>query len=380
MEKSLSGVGVDLPTGLFWPCFSFSPLNSSSSELEGGISMFKKYLKKLMEQQCLTEEESYLLMQEILNGQATDAQISSFIAVLTFRGVEVEELTGMARAMRDKTMQVSIPLDAPVVDTCGTGGDGANTFNISTVSAIVAASGGVLVAKHGNRASSGTSGSADVLEMLGLPVEMAPEDMSKALREYSMCFMYAPIYHQAMKHAARSRREIGCRTVFNLLGPLTNPAFTRHQVIGLFDDRYSFKVAQTLYRLGAEHLLIVNGEDGLDELSVSAPTRVTELKDGKISRYTVVPEDVGLRRHPLQAIQIKTPQESANLILSVLSGQNKGAAYDIVCFNAGAAIYVGQKAETLAEGVDQARQLIDSGRAYQHYLRMRKNHEEICYA
>ncbi|MDQ0337650.1 anthranilate phosphoribosyltransferase [Caldalkalibacillus uzonensis] len=342
--------------------------------------MLKEILKKLMDRQSLTEQESYQVMQEILSGRATDAQISSLISILTFRGVEVEELTGMARAMRERATPVRLAVNRPVVDTCGTGGDGAKTFNISTASAIVTASGEVPVAKHGNRAASSLSGSADVLEVLGLPVEMTPAAISKALERFNMCFMFAPIYHQAMKYAAGPRKEIGFRSVFNLLGPLTNPALTKHQVIGLFDDGYSEKVARTLQRLGAEHVLIVAGEDGLDELSVCAATRVTELKDGRINRFTVTPEETGLRRHPLRAIQVETPQESAKLIVDVLSGKNKGAAYDIVCFNAGAALYVGQKAPTLAQGVELAKTLIDSGQAYRHYQLMKENKEAIRYA
>ncbi|EGL82864.1 Anthranilate phosphoribosyltransferase [Caldalkalibacillus thermarum TA2.A1] len=342
--------------------------------------MLKQALKKLMDRKTLTEAESYQVMEEILSGKATAAQISSFISILTYRGVEVEELTGLARAMRERALPVRLEIDRPVVDTCGTGGDGAKTFNISTASAIVVASAGVPVAKHGNRAASSLSGSADVLEVLGLPVEMTPAAITKALEQFNMCFMFAPIYHQAMKYAAGPRKEIGFRSVFNLLGPLTNPAGIKHQVIGLFDDSYSEKVARTLHQLGARHVLIVAGEDGLDELSVSAPTRVTELKDGQLSRYRVTPEAFGLGRHPLSAIQVESAEESAEFILNVLSGQDKGAAYDIVCFNAGAALYVGQKVPTLAEGIQLAKGLIDSGQAYQHYQDMIKNKEAIRYA
>jgi anthranilate phosphoribosyltransferase len=342
--------------------------------------MLKQALKRVMNKEVLTEEECYNVMLEILQGKATDAQISSFISLLTFRGVEVDELIGLTRAMRELATPVKLNLNTPVIDTCGTGGDGAKTFNVSTAGAIVAASAGVPVAKHGNRAASSLSGSADVLEVLGLPVEIEPSAIVKAIERFNMCFMFAPLYHQAMKYAAGPRKEIGFHTVFNLLGPLTNPAGTRHQVIGIYDHHYSEKMAETMRRLGAEHVLIVHGEDGLDEFSVSAPSLVTELKDGQLKNYRISPEDVGLHRHSLSDVQVNTPAESAAKILAVLRGEDTEAAHDIVCFNAGAALYVGQKADSLVEGVQLARELIRSGQAYRHYQNMVDNSEVLRYA
>lgn len=342
--------------------------------------MLKEALKKVMDKKILSEEESYRAMMDILQGRATAAQIGCFMSLLTFRGVEVEELVGLTRAMREMATPVQLEMDGPVIDTCGTGGDGAQTFNVSTASALVAASAGVPVAKHGNRAASSLSGSADVLEVLRLPVEVDPEGIKRAIKQFNMCFMYAPLYHKAMKYAAGPRKEIGFRTVFNLLGPLNNPAGTRHQVLGLYDHSYSEKIAQTLKHLGAEHILIVTGEDGLDELSVSAPSLVTELRDGQVRQYRLTPEEVGLRCHPLSHVQVKTPTESASLILAVLKGEEKGAAYDMVCLNSGAALYVGQKAKSLAEGVELAKELISSGQAYAHYRYMVENQGAIRYA
>lgn len=342
--------------------------------------MLKKALKKVIDRQVLTEQESYEAMIDILQGKATEAQISSFISLLTFRGVEVDELIGLTRAMREMAAPVDLQVERPVIDTCGTGGDGAKTFNVSTASAIVAASAGVPVAKHGNRAASSLSGSADVLEVLGLPVEIEPAAIKKAIKQFNMCFMFAPLYHQAMRHAAKPRKEIGFHTVFNLLGPLTNPAGVKHQVIGVYDYQYSEKMAQTLMQLGSEHIIIVSGEDGLDEFSISATSRVTELVNGRLKQYQLSPEDVGLKRYPLSAVQVNTPQESAAVILAVLKGEERGAPHDMVCFNAGAALYVGQKAASISEGVDLAKELIRSGQAYRHYQMMLQQKEVLRYA
>mgnify|MGYP001182210192 FL=1 len=332
--------------------------------------MFKKVLSQLMNKEILTRKTSYEAMRIILQGKATPSQMSSFITLLSFRGIETEELIGLTEAMRDHALMVPVDDLAPVVDTCGTGGDGTNTFNISTASAIVASSAGLNIAKHGNRSVSSLSGSADVLEELGLPVKISAEGIREALRTDHMCFMFAPLYHQAMKHVAPTRKEIGFRTVFNLLGPLTNPAGAKNQVIGVYDDAYSLKIAETLKELGSRHVLIVKGEDGLDELSISGPTRVTELKAGTIRQYLLTPEEVGLKRYPLTHIQVQNASQSAAIIRDVFAGNNRSAAYNIVAFNAGAALYVGGKAKNMAEGVQLAKALLDSGKVQQHYQRM----------
>lgn len=342
--------------------------------------MFKGVLQKLMAKEELSRDEAYIVMKQILDGEATPAQISSFITILTFRGVSTQELVGLTKAMRDHATPLSISQDQPLIDTCGTGGDGAATFNISTASAIVASSSGLHVAKHGNRSVSSLSGSADVLEVLGMQVDVSPEKMVDRLTKDHMCFMFAPIYHQAMRHAAGIRKEVGFRSIFNLLGPLTNPAGTKYQLIGVFDQKYSLPMVETLKELGSEHVLVVNGEDGLDEISISAPTHITELKNGTIRQYKLTPEDVGLSRYPISEIQVESAQGSAKIILLVLQGQLKGAAYDIIALNAGAALYVGKKVTTLQEGIQLAKHLIDSKIAYEHYELMVANKGALKHA
>lgn len=342
--------------------------------------MFKKMLQKLMSGEELQRDESYQVMQHILAGEATSAQISSFITILTFRGVSTQELTGLTKAMRDSATPIAIENEEPFIDTCGTGGDLAGTFNISTASALVASSSGLKVAKHGNRSVSSLSGSADVLEELGMEVEVTPENIAARLNKDKMCFMFAPIYHQAMRHAAGARKEIGFRSIFNLLGPLTNPANTKFQVIGVFDRKYSLPMAETLRELGSEHVLVVHGDDGLDELSITTSTHVTELKDGEIKQYTITPEELGLSRYPMEQIQVATPRESAQVILEILKRERHGAAREIVLLNAGAALYVGKKVSSILEGVELAKELIDSGRAYEHYLQIKKDKGALRYA
>lgn len=332
--------------------------------------MCKEVLQKLMSKQELTTDEAYGVMKEILAGLLTPSQISSFITILTFRGVTAEELIGLTSAMRDHATPLTIDHSTPLVDTCGTGAGGVKTFNVSTASAIVASSSGLRVAKHGNRSVTSLTGSADVLQELGLRVDLTPEEIERTLEEQHMCFMFAPMYHQAMKYAATTRKEIGFRSVFNLLGPMTNPAGAKYQVIGIFDRGYSLKMAETLKELGSEHVLIVHGEDGLDEFSISGPTFVTELKDGGINQYSITPEEVGLERHTIDEIRVQTPQQSAQLIKEVLLGNRKGAAFDIMALNAGAALYVGKKVNSIAEGVQLAKQLMDSKTAYNHFVRM----------
>jgi anthranilate phosphoribosyltransferase len=342
--------------------------------------MLREALQKLMRKEELSRSDAYGVMTQILEGSATPSQISSFITLITFRGVSTEELVGLTQAMREHASPLVIDHTTPLVDTCGTGAAGVKTFNVSTASAIVASSSGLRVAKHGNRSVTSMTGSADVLQELGLRVDLTPEEIEHTLTQNQMCFMFAPIYHQAMKYAANTRKEIGFRSVFNLLGPMTNPAGAKNQVIGVFDPQYMLKMAETLKELGSEHVLVVIGEDGLDEISISAPTQVTELKNNKIQQFTMTPEDVGLPRHSVEEIQVKTPQESAKLIREVFQGTRKGAAHDIIALNAGAALYVGKKVNSIAEGVQLAQQLIDSKAAYEHYLKMIEIKEEVRHA
>ncbi|WP_202079999.1 anthranilate phosphoribosyltransferase [Caldalkalibacillus salinus] len=342
--------------------------------------MLKPFLKVLIEKEYLTQEEAYLAMTTILEGKATPSQLSSFISILSFRGIKTHELTGLTQAMRDYGRTIPLKEGEPVVDTCGTGASGVKTFNVSTASAIVAASSGLKIAKHGNRSVTSQTGSADVLEELGIPVEQTTEQIQASFAQHSMCFMFAPIYHQAMKHASTTRKEIGFRSIFNLLGPLTNPAGAMRQVIGVFDPTYGKRMAETLQHLGSEHVLIVHGTDGLDEFTVSGETKVTELKAGSIKEYELRPEDVGLEVSAISDIRADSPQHSATMIREVLDGSRTDAAKDIVAYNAGAALYVGGKATNMREGVALAQSLIESGKAKEHLQHMVQERGAIKHA
>jgi len=299
-------------------------------------------------------------MGEIMDGKATPAQIGAFLASLRLKGEQVEEIIGFARAMRERATR--FPIDLPgLVDTCGTGGDGSNTFNISTASAIVAASDGVRIAKHGNRAVSSKSGSADVLEALGVPVNLSPEDAADCLRVTNLCFLFAPLYHQAMKHAAGPRKELAVRTVFNLLGPLTNPAGASHQLMGVYDVQLLPTVAAVLRELDVKRALVVAGSDGLDELTVTGTSHIAELRDGQIHSYEIDPEQFGLRRHEKDALRGGDAHENAAIIHDVFAGA-RGAARDIVLLNAGAILYLTDRVCSIGEGVIRAAELIDDGR------------------
>lgn len=326
--------------------------------------MFKDFLKNTIDGETLTESEARLAMDTIMNGKATASQIASLLTVLRFRGETIEEMTGFVRSMKEHV--ISVDHDMEVMDTCGTGGDGASTFNISTVTALILSSLGVKVAKHGNRAASSKSGSADVLEYLGIPIQSTAEESVRALRETNMCFLFAQQYHVSMKYAAPTRKEVGFRTIFNLLGPLTNPANCQRQLIGVFDTAYAEKMAETLKNLGTERALIVTGRDGIDECSITTETDIVTLDRGQVTRGTLAPEDVGLKRGTLDEIRVSSVQESGDMILAVLSGRANESAANIVLLNAGAGLYAAGKAETIAEGVHTAAKAIDSGRAYGH--------------
>jgi anthranilate phosphoribosyltransferase len=308
----------------------------------------------------LTEEEAAAVMTEIMEGQATAAQLGAFLVALRLRGETVDELVGMARTMRRFALRV--PVEPPLLDTCGTGGDGRGTFNASTAAAIVAAAAGARVAKHGNRAASSTCGSADLLEALGARIDLGPEQVARCVREVGMGFMFAPVFHPAMKHAAGPRREVGVRTVFNLLGPLTNPAGASHQLLGVPDPSFGERMAEALLRLGARRALVVHGSDGLDEVSPSAPTLAWEVREGEVRHYRLSPEDAGLAPVPASAICSSDPRENARLLRSVLAGQ-RGPLRDFVLLNAGAALTAAEVARDLREGVALAASTIDSGAA-----------------
>ncbi|MCH1624745.1 anthranilate phosphoribosyltransferase [Fredinandcohnia quinoae] len=331
--------------------------------------MLKNLLNKCISGETLSETESYQVMDEIMSGRATSSQIASLLTILRFRGETIEEITGFARAMREHMLPLDYE-DDQIIDTCGTGGDGTSTFNISTAAAIVVSSLGIRVAKHGNRAVSSNSGSADVLEHLGIEIQATKEQAKQALKERGLSFLFAPIYHSAMKHAVNPRREIGFRTVFNLLGPMANPAKCKKQVIGVFSISYAEKMAHALQKLGSEHVLFVTGRDGLDECSISAETDIVELKNGKISKFVLSPEDVGLQRGNLSDIQVSTANESAALLKDVLFGNANESAVNIVLFNAGVAIYISGRSSSIQNGVEIAKEAIKSGLVRSHFEKL----------
>ncbi len=322
--------------------------------------MIKEAIQTLISGRSLTSDEAASVMEEIMRGEATPAQFGAFVTALRLKGETVDEIVGLARTMRAKAMPVIF--SEPVVDTCGTGGDGSHTFNISTAAAFVAAGAGLKVAKHGNRAMSSRCGSADVLEALGVKIDLNAEGVQRCLQEVGMGFMFAPAFHPAMKYAAGPRREIGIRTVFNILGPLTNPAGAKAQVMGVADGSLVEKLASVLGGLGCHHALVVHGEDGLDEITITGKTRVCELKDGNISSYDISPEDCGLLRADLDSLKGGSAADNAGLLREILSG-TPGPQRDVVLMNAAAVLLAGDRVKTLPQGVALAGEVIDSGKA-----------------
>ena len=317
----------------------------------------------VIEGRDLDEADMEAVMRQIMTGQATPAQIGGFLVGLRMKGETVDEIVAAARVMRE--LATAVEISGPhLVDTCGTGGDGASTFNISTASAIVTAAAGGRVAKHGNRSVSSSSGSADVLEAAGVKLDINPAQVAACIDQVGVGFLFAPQHHSAMKHAIGPRKEMRVRTLFNLLGPLTNPAAAPNQVLGVFSADWVEPLAQVLKQLGSRHVLVVHAEDGLDEISIAAATRVAELREGKISTYTVTPEDFGMQRTRLDAIAVENAAQSLAMIGAVFDDQ-PGPARDIVCLNAGAAIYAADLTDTLKLGVERASEVIASGSAKQ---------------
>ena len=317
----------------------------------------------------LSESEAAAVMEEIMSGMATSAQMGAFLTALRLRpgGETVEEIAGMARVMREKALQVHLDehVAERAMDTCGTGGDGAGTFNVSTGAGILAAATGASVAKHGNRSATSRCGSADVLEALGARIDLAPEQVAQCVQRVGFGFMFAPAYHPAMKHVGPTRREIGIRTVFNILGPLTNPAHTRYQVLGVADGSLLRKMGEVLLHLGCQHALIIHGEDGIDELSLSAPTRICEVRKGQTLReYSITPEEVGFTRvADRQLFQGGDPTYNAHMLSELLSGQSNSPAADMLCLNAGAALLANEQVDSLVDGVKLARATLREGKA-----------------
>jgi anthranilate phosphoribosyltransferase len=340
-------------------------------------SIVQSALQAVIDGQSLPRETAQAVMEAIMDGAATPAQIGALLATLRMKGETVEEVTGFAAGMRAKVNRVPTVQEG-LLDTCGTGGDGMHTFNISTASAIVAAAGGVRVAKHGNRAMSSKSGSADVLEALGVNIGLGSEQAAACLQDIGLCFMFAQVYHPSMRHAAVPRKELGMRTVFNLLGPLTNPAGADRQLLGVFDRQKTELMAHVLRELGTVRALVVGSHDGLDEISLSAPTRVTELKNGALRTYDITPDDLGLRPCGLDEIAGGDAQENAETIRMVFSGSKDGYR-DIVLANAGACFYVSGVSGTLQEGVKRAANAIDSGDASRKLEQLVKTTEALSH-
>jgi len=322
-------------------------------------------LARLVEREDLGRDEMAEVMRQVMSGQATDAQIGALLVALRMKGESIEEIAGAAQVMRELATPVEIS-DPHLVDLVGTGGDGANLFNVSTASSFVAAAAGAKVAKHGNRSVSSTSGSSDVLEQLGVPLDLDPAQVARAIREVGVGFMFAPAHHSAMRHAIGPRRELGLRTLFNILGPLTNPAGVQRQVLGVFRAGLCEPLAQVLRKLGSTHVLVVHSDDGLDEISIAAGTRVAELRDDAITTCHIQPEDFGIERGSLDGLTVGSAAESAALIRAALGGAGDEAsrkAAAMLALNGGATIYASGVASTLAEGVAVAEDVLASGQA-----------------
>ena len=331
--------------------------------------MIREAIEKLTRGADLTEGEAAQVMEQIMTGEATPAQFGAFVIALRLKGETVDEMTGLATVMRAKSLKVDYR--GPSVDTCGTGGDDRGTFNISTVAAFVVAGAGVAVAKHGNRAMTSRSGSADVLEQQGIKIDLGPEGVKKCMEEAGIGFMFAPRFHPAMKFAVQPRREIGVRTVFNILGPLTNPAGAKAQVLGVPTDTVGEKMVQVLQRLGSERVLVVHAEDGLDEISLNSKTNVWELRDGSVNNYQVSAGDLGLEGASLDALGGGSVEENSETMTAVLSGAS-GPRRDVVVANAAGGILAGGKAADLREGVRVAQESIDSGNAMKRLEKLRE--------
>ena len=323
--------------------------------------MIKEAIIKLSQKQDLAYAEAEAVMDEIMSGQATPVQMSAYLTALALKGETIDEITASAAGMRAHCIKLLHNLD--VLEIVGTGGDGSNSFNISTTSSLVIAAGGVPVAKHGNRAASSKSGAADVLEALGVKITLTPERSAEILKKINICFLFAQNYHIAMKYVAPIRKELGIRTVFNILGPLSNPAGANMELMGVYDQSLVEPLAQVMANLGVNRGMVVYGQDSLDEISMCAPTSVCEIRDGKFTSYEITPEQFGYERCEKGALTGGTPAENAEITKAILKGEEKGPKRQAVCLNAGAALYIAGKAASIEEGVKLAESLIDSGAA-----------------
>jgi anthranilate phosphoribosyltransferase len=328
----------------------------------------KDVLNKLVEKKNLSCEEAKALFDNIMEGKLTEAQIGGILVALRAKGETVEEITGAVSAMREKSLKVPLPeeIREKIVDTCGTGGDLKGTFNVSTAVAFVVASCGVPVAKHGNRSVSSKCGSADILEALGVKIVLKPEQVANCISETNFGFMFAPCFHPAMANVAKPRKELGIRTIFNLLGPMTNPAGAKRQLMGVFSEELTEKLARVLVNLGVKKAFVVHGKDGMDEITVCAPTKVVEISEGKIRTYEVSPEDFGLKSSPPEELKAgETLEENREIILRILKGKEDGAKTDIVLINSAFALLAGGRVNSIKEGIELAKESLEKGKPYE---------------
>ncbi len=339
------------------------PVVYAQAVQQRGIKMIKDAIKKIVEKMDLSADEAAAVMGEIMTGEATPSQVSSLITALRMKGETVDEITGFAKKMRELSVKIN-PKVGPLVDTCGTGGDASGTFNISTVSAIVAAACGAKVAKHGNRSASSKCGSADILEAMGVKIDVPPKKVEDCINQVGIGFIFAPAFHPSMKFAGPSRKEIGIRTVFNILGPLTNPAGAKHQVLGVFDAALTELMAMVLQNLGSSNVMVVHGMDGLDEISVTDRTKISHLKDGRIKNYLVEPKNFRMKRAAKADLLGGSVNDNIKITNDVLKGIDKGAKRDIVLLNAAAALLVGDVAADMNKGILMAAEAIDGGSAF----------------
>ena len=332
--------------------------------------MIKEAIAKLVDKSDLTREEAKQVMEEIMTGQATAAQISAYLVAMRLKGEAIDEITGSAEIMRQHATKIACGR-GNVLDTCGTGGDRSQTFNISTVSALVAAGAGAVVAKHGNRAVSSRCGSADLLKELGVNIEAGPGVVEKCLKETGIAFLFAPLLHKSMKYAAPIRREIGIRTIFNILGPMTNPACAKHHLLGVFSAGLTRLLAGALAKLGSRHVLVVCGKDGLDEITTTTETIVSELKNGSVKTYKIKPADFGIKKARPADLKGQDPAFNARLTLDLLNGK-KGPQRDIIILNAGAALYAADIAKSIKAGIKLAEESIDRSKAMEKLQQLKK--------
>lgn len=325
--------------------------------------MIREAIRRLSQKQDLSYGEAEAVMNEIMSGKATPVQMSAYLTALSLKGETIDEITASAAGMRAHCIKLLHDMDA--LEIVGTGGDGSNSFNISTTAALVIAAGGVPVAKHGNRAASSKSGAADVLEALGVNITVSPEKSASLLKEIGICFLFAQNYHIAMKYVAPIRKELGIRTVFNILGPLSNPAGANMELMGVYEEALVKPLAQVMGNLGVTRGMVVYGQDQMDEISMSAPTSVCEIRNGWYQSYEITPEQFGYQRCDKKELEGGTPRENAEITLDILEGRERGARRCAVCLNAGAALYITGKVKTMEEGVRQAEQLLDGGFARQ---------------